>query len=141
MDWWHAVFPNTTCNATLCANAPNNPSNGCCEKCLKTSTCGETPGTCLTNTTDFDVNYQRYATPVHDSTGRPLYGFKTMPSDKRAAYETMRDYYNGRIAWISSVGDKPYSSLARINSVTCVSHMELYVRLHRCHATECRCCS
>ena len=48
-QWWHAVFPNTTCNATLCASAPDNPSNKkCCAACLAAKNCGQ-----LTNTTDY----------------------------------------------------------------------------------------
>ena len=30
LGWWHTVFPNTTCNATLCQTDPANPSNKCC---------------------------------------------------------------------------------------------------------------
>lgn len=120
-QWWHAVFPNTTCNATLCASAPDNPSNKkCCAACLAAKNCGQ-----LTNTTDYDVLYPEWATPDHDSNGHKLYGYRSMPPDKKTAYELYRDYYNSRIAWITSVGDQPYSKLAQVNSVTCVSHMEL----------------
>ena len=124
VNWWHNVFPNTTCNATLCQSAPNNPSNTCCAACHASMSCGN-----LTNTTDFDILYPKYATPDTDPSGRKLFGYETMPPDKKTAYEIYRDYYNGRIAWISSVGDRPYSSLARINSMTCASHMELYAAL------------
>ena len=72
-----------------------------------------------------DVLYPEWATPDHDSNGHKLYGYRAMPPDKKTAYELYRDYYNSRIAWITSVGDQPYSKLAQVNSVTCVSHMEL----------------
>ena len=72
-----------------------------------------------------DVLYPEWATPDHDSEGHKLYGYRTMPPDKKTAYELYRDYYNSRVAWITSVGDQPYSKLAQVNSVTCVSHMEL----------------
>jgi hypothetical protein len=123
--WWHAVFANTTCNATLCQSAPKNPSNKCCAACLASKSCGA-----LTNTTLFDVKYAAYATPVKDSEGRSLFGYKTMPQSRKEAYEAYRDYYNSRIAWISSVGDQPYAPMARINSVTCVSNMEAYAALY-----------
>jgi hypothetical protein len=125
VNWWHNVFPNTTCNATLCQSAPKNPSNKCCAACLASKSCGA-----LTNTTLFDVKYAAYATPVKDSEGRSLFGYKTMPQSRKEAYEAYRDYYNSRIAWISSVGDQPYAPMARINSVTCVSNMEAYAALY-----------
>ena len=40
--------------------------------------------------------------------GRRLYGFQTMPASREEAYEAYRSYYNGRIAWLSSVEDVPY---------------------------------
>ena len=109
-----------------CASTPTNPSNKCCAACLAAKTCGTTAGSCLTNTTQYDSEFKRYASPDKDANGQKLYGYKTMPASKEEAYEQYRDYYNSRIAWISSVGDQPYSSLAQINSITCVSHMELY---------------
>lgn len=124
LGWWHAVFANETCNATLCANSPNNPSNTCCAACLGSNSCGH-----MTNTTNFDVQYTAYATPVKDSAGHALFGFKSMPQSKQAAYEHFRQYYNDRIAWITSVGDQPYAPMARVNSVTCVSNMEIYAAL------------
>ena len=110
--WWHAVFPNTTCNATLCQQAPTNPSNKCCRSLP--DDCGQHPDGCLTNTTDFDIGFAKDATPLHDAQGRPLKGFRTMPNSSREAYEIYRSYYNSRIAWITSIGDKPYARGAHI---------------------------
>jgi hypothetical protein len=244
LAWWHAVFPNTTCNATLCQAEPANPSNKCCADCTLPSTpppppcggsatlhseaalslgrggdlcpegarCGQayahcryagsdcslppTPEQCcracqtsancgswflnghseslgftvcylkvpgvandtvtkpsanfsagrpcaaeagcrpaatcaggLTNTTEFDIMYARDATPYTDTQGRHLYGFTTLPKSRKDAYEEFRSYYNARVAWITSVGDQPYAPLARVNSITCVSHLEIYAAL------------
>ena len=124
LGWWHAVFANETCNVTLCNKDPSNPSNKCCDSCLAANSCGNS-----TNTTLFEVQYAAYATPVKDIAGNPLYGFMSMPQDKQEAYELFRQYYNDRIAWITSVGDQPYAPMARVNSVTCVSNMEIYAAL------------
>ena len=83
----------------------------------------------LTNTTLFDEMYAKYATPVADAAGDKLYGFKTMPKTRKEAYEIWRQYYNERVAFITSVGDTPYSSMAKVNSVTCTTNMEIYAAL------------
>ena len=68
-----------------------------------------------------DADFQRYfssdATPFKDSAGKRLYGFTTMPGSRVEAYEAYRSYYNGRIAWLSSVGAVPYNPAARIYSM------------------------
>ena len=124
VSWWHAVFPNATCNSTLCKTAPTNPSNVCCGACMHSNSCDQ-----LTNTTLFDEMYAKYATPVADAAGDKLYGFKTMPKTRKEAYEIWRQYYNERVAFITSVGDTPYSSMAKVNSVTCTTNMEIYAAL------------
>jgi hypothetical protein len=68
-----------------------------------------------------DADFQRYfgndATPFKDSTGQRLYGFKSMPYSRAEAYEAYRSYYNGRVAWLSSVGSVPFHPNARIYSM------------------------
>ena len=55
-----------------------------------------------------DADFQRYfgndATPFEDSAGQRLYGFRSMPKTRAEACGAYRSYYNGRIAWLSSVG-------------------------------------
>ena len=132
-----AVFPNTTCNASICQADPANPSNKCCAGCtpergiksLAGLSAKHCAGGSLTNTTEFDVMYARDATPYTDGQGRHLYGFTTLPKTRKEAYEVFRNYYNTRVAWITSIGDQPYAPLARVNSITCVSHLEIYAAL------------
>ena len=97
VDWWHIVFPNTTCESALCSADPSNPSNKCC---AVQSNIGH-----LSNTTEFDVQYSEWATQVKDASGRSLFGFEKMPTSKQEAYEVYRDYYNSRVAWITAVGE------------------------------------
>jgi len=78
---------------------------------------------------DFDVSFARDATPVNDASGNALLGFPTMPKNKQEAYNVLRSYYNDRIAWITSVGDSPYSTMARVNSVTCIGDVVIYAAL------------
>ena len=93
LAWWHAVFPNTTCNASLCAKAPGERANQCCAACLRANSCGKP-----TNSTEFDVQYALYATPAKDPAGHALYGYRAVPASKQEAYEIYRSYYNSRIA-------------------------------------------
>jgi hypothetical protein len=99
-DWWHAVFPDSK---------------------------------------DFQKYFTNDATPFQDAKGRRLYGFQTMPGSREEAYAAYRSYCkspthhqfsstltapctacadNKRIAWLSSTGAVPYSSGAKIYSMT-----------------------
>jgi hypothetical protein len=135
INWWHGQFPLELCNASkcdadhskvVCRSRQNwtNTSLRCANSCCANAGRGN-----MTNDTRFQLAYIRSATPAVSESGVPLYGFGSMPASRREAYEYYREYYNERVRTITSVGDRPYAPLARVQSIVCQQHLSHYAAL------------